>query len=285
MKILEKIKGSNLYHNYRRRFNYLRIRISHIFSDDETITKAKWSNFHSYELNLGNPKTLNEKIQWLKLHDYKPIYTIWADKYAFRQYIKEHFGEEYLIPLIFVTNHPRQINEKNISSFPCVIKGNHNSGDYVLLRTKDDIDSWRHLRRDCATWLKENFYYISQERQYKDIKRKIVVEKMLLNKEGKIPNDYKLHFANGKLIMVYCSIDREGSNYRQIFDHNWKLLNISWGGVKKNYRPIPKPTTFNKMVEIGKHFAKQVCYVRVDFYDVDGKLYCGEVTLYCEFLK
>ena len=139
------------------------------------------------------------------------------------------------------------------------------------------------VRRKCKLWLKRNYYLLSQEWQYKNIDRCIVVEKMLLNKDGKIPNDYKLHFIEGNLVFIYCSIDRQGNNYRQIYDTNWNLLPFTWDGNGKSHNAhlkIEKPASFKDMVRIGSSIAKGMHYVRVDFYDVDGKLYCGEVTLH-----
>lgn len=251
-------------------------------NDDATNIKLKWKKEFNKELDLSNPQTLNEKIQWLKLNDRKDIYTIWADKYACREYIKEHFGEEYLIPLLLVTDNAKDINKNNIKEFPCVVKPNNSSGRYQFIKDPNKIN-WRLLRLKCKQWLKVDYYRLSQEWQYKNMKPYIVVEKMLLNKNGHIPNDYKLHFIEGKLAFIYCSIDREGANYRQIYSPEWKLLDFTWdasGLPLSNKTKIAKPNTFDKMFEIGSAIAKDMHYVRVDFYDVDGKLYCGEITLH-----
>lgn len=250
-------------------------------TDRENIEK-RWEKEFGKKIDLDNPKTLNEKIQWLKLNDRKDTYTIWADKYGCREYIKEHFGEEYLVPLLFVTNNPKNINTKNIKEFPCVIKPNNSSGRYEFVKNPKKTN-WRLLRYRCKQWLEVDYYQLSQEWQYKNIDRKIIVEKMLLTKQGHIPNDYKLHFIEGNLAFVYCSIDREGANYRQIYSPDWKLLDFTWdstGLPLSNKTEINKPASFDKMLEIGKEIAKDMHYVRVDFFDVDGKLYCGEITLH-----
>ena len=184
--------------------------------------------------------------------------------------------------MLFVTDKASDINKETINDFPCVIKANHTSADYVLARTNSSI-KWSRFKLQCKRWLKCNYYHISQEWQYSTMKRLIVVERMLLTKEGKIPNDYKLHFIEGKLVFIYCSIDREGDNYRQIYDPEWNLLNFTWDGNGKppvKNKPIQKPLSFDKMHEFGKVIAKGMHYIRVDFYDVDGKLYFGEITLY-----
>lgn len=267
-----------VFQDLKRHRRYKRIRKA----GDAEIIKQNFRFFFNREIDLDNPQTLNEKIQWLKLNDRKDIYTVWADKYGSRKYIAEQFGEEYLVPLLFKTNRVRKINKRNINEFPCVVKSNHSSGDVHLYHSPDQVD-WKQLRKDCRNSLKTDYYLESQEWQYKNIKRYIIVEKMLLDKNGSIPNDYKLHFIEGKLAFVYCSIDREKSNYRQIYDPDWNVLPFRWDGKNEkqtNFNPIPKPVTFDKMLEIGMHFAKQMHYVRVDFYEVDGKLYCGEITLH-----
>ena len=145
-----------------------------------------------------------------------------------------------------------------------------------------DIEKVRFM---CRCWLGTNFYLQTQEWQYKDTERTIVIEKLLTGSNGHIPNDYKLHFINGELAFIYCSVDREGSNKRNIYDANWKPLNFFWvEGCKdvSNLRgeEITPPESLPKMIEIGKNIAEMFDYVRVDFYDIEGKLYFGEVTFH-----
>ena len=250
---------------------------------EKFIISKKFKMAHGYDLNLDNLQTLNEKIQWLKLHDRKDIYTIMADKYEVRNYLADKFGKEYLIPLIFHTDNWREITPDNIKEYPCIVKANHTSGDYVILRDPNSIN-WDELRRTCKFWLKKDYYVESQEWQYKNIHRQIVVEKLLQTEQGKIPNDYKLHYINGELQFVYCSIDREGVDKRNIYDKDWNPLPFSWvsKATSENVRgeEIEAPKTFDLMKRIGDEVASDMKYVRVDFYDVDGKLYFGEITLY-----
>jgi len=106
-----------------------------------------------------------------------------------------------------------------------------------------------------------------------------------MDKKGKLPNDYKLNYFNGKLEFVYCSVDREGGNHRNIYTPDWKPLPFSWVNAEDHRSDligpiIKKPASFDRMVEIGNEIAKKFDLVRVDFYDVDGKLYYGEITLH-----
>lgn len=246
--------------------------------------KRNFKRIFGYDLDLRDPQTLNEKIQWLKLYDRKKFYTLCADKYKVRKYIEEKFGNEGLIPLVFNTTNWREIKPENFPEYPCIVKANHGSGMHFIVRDKNKVD-WEKLREKCRFWLNKNYYYRTGEWQYKNIKPRIIVEKLLLDKKGKIPNDYKLNYFNGKLEFIYCSIDREGDNYRNIYDSRWKPLPFSWV-EKEKHKPglvgpnIKKPKTFNKMVKIGNEISKNFPLVRLDFYDLDGKLYHGEITLH-----
>ena len=252
---------------------------------DKYITRLHFKRVFGKNLNLINPQTLNEKIQWLKLNSHKDFHTILADKYRARKWLSDKFGEEYLVPLLFQTENWKDIGPEIIpDNTPCIVKSNGGSGDYYIIKDKTKVN-WPELKNKCRIWLANNYYYITQEWQYKNIKKCIIVEKLLQTSDNHIPNDYKLHFINGKLEFIYCSIDRETNNKRNIYDVNWKPLNFTWVEKSKdvsNLRgpEIQPPTTLNTMIEIGSEIAKLFPYVRVDFYDVDGKLYYGEVTLY-----
>lgn len=250
---------------------------------DKYLIEYRFKTIFERKLDWSNLKTLNEKIQWLKLYDRTDFYTICADKYAVRDFLKAEFGEDSLIPLLFASDNWREINGKNIQKYPCIIKANHTSGDFIILR--DDKVNWKEIQLQCRSWLDKNYYTISQEWQYKNIKRKIVVEELLQTKDKRIPNDYKLHYINGVLQFVYVSVDREGKNKRNIYDPEWHPLYFSWVAKSANItnvrgEEITAPATFEKMKEIGRRIASYFKYVRVDFYDVDGVLYFGEITLH-----
>ena len=246
-------------------------------------TKRKYKKIFGRDIDLNNPKTLNEKMQWLKLNIRENFHTIVADKFAVREFWKQ-YGEEGLIPLFYMTYNWRDIKPENIPDVACVIKCNSGSGRYKIVRDKNEID-FKELRRQCRRWLSDNYYYSSQEWQYKNIKPCIIVEKLLLDKNGQIPNDYKLHYINGELQFIYCSVDREGENYRCIYSPEWKRMDMEWvaeddhkGGLYG--KDIMPPKTLDKMKRISSQVAKKFKYVRVDFYDVDGQLYYGEITLH-----
>lgn len=250
---------------------------------DAFVTRRKFKKVFGRELDLENPRTLNEKIQWLKLNVHENYHTTCADKLAAREVWKP-YGEDGLVPLLFTTDDWCEVTLEHLPDVPCIVKCNSGSGQYEMVRDKKKVNI-RDLQGKCKRWMMCNYYYRSQEWQYKNIRPCIMIEQLLLDRNGHIPNDYKLHFINGELEFVYCSIDREGENYRSIYSPDWKRLNIEWV-APQNHKgthigaDIPCPPTFSRMLSIGKEIAKRFRYVRVDFYDVDGKLYYGEITLH-----
>lgn len=271
--------GGSLYLVFLKSFYFYRR-----LQGDRKVTRNKYKKIYHKEPNLDNPKTLNEKILWLKLYDHRPIHTLCADKYTVREYLKEQFGEDYLIPLFYVTDNWKDLTLDKIPEESCVIKASHSQGDMLIVRDKSQVDI-KKLRYDARCWMMRNLYYETQEWQYKNCKPKIIIEKLLLDKNGYIPNDYKLHFINGKLEFVYCSVGRETINKRNIYDADWNPLYFSWVEPYKdasNIRgeEIPVPASFEEMKRIGSKISEDFSYVRVDFYDVDGKLYFGEITFH-----
>lgn len=245
--------------------------------------KKKYFRVFGREVDLENPKTLTEKIQWLKLNVKEDFHTQCADKYLARNVWKK-YGEDGLIPLLYQTYDYRDITVDVIPDVPCIIKCNTGSATYKIIRSKKDVDI-KKLQYDCRRWMVGNYYYRSQEWQYKNIKPCIIIEKLLLDSQGHIPNDYKLNYINGNLEFIYCSIDREGENYRSIYSPTWERLDFEWVAKQDhkgalNGADIPAPKTLERMIEIGADIAKKFHYVRVDFYEVDEKLYYGEITLH-----
>jgi len=246
------------------------------------VLRRRFFHAHGYPLDLEHPNTLNEKLQWLKVFGNRDFHARLADKYTVRDFIREKIGKQYLIPLVYESKDYRQLNESILPDYPVIIKTNHDAGHYHIIRDKKTED-WDKIRKDVRWWLSSNYYYADREPQYKYIERRIVIEKLLLTGDGKIPNDYKLNYINGELQFIYVSIDREGMNYRKIYDPEWNPLPFKWVSINKvnKYKDgpeIPPPDSLEEMKKIGSRVAKLYPYVRVDFYDVDGNLFMGEIT-------
>lgn len=251
----------------------------------EYVVKRDFKRHFGYKLNLQNPQTLNEKLNWMKLYDRERWHSFYADKYVARDYFTRTFGEEHVIPLLFETKDVSQLRPENISEFPCIVKANHSCGQWKIIRDPNDVD-WGKLRRDARFWITENWYNCGKEYQYKFIERRIIVEKLLQTKDGKIPNDYKLHFINGEIAFIYVSVDREGGNYRCIYDKDWNKLPFVWIESWKykeglNAVDVPRPDSLDEMIRMGTEIAKKFPrYIRVDYYDCDGHIYFGEITFH-----
>jgi len=219
----------------------------------------------------------NEKTQWLKLYERTPLHTLCADKYAVREYIKAVVGEQYLVPLLFYTENVDDLTPENLPDIPFIIKTTHDSSGSVIVTNKKEVD-WQAIRKKMKKKLAFNFYYRSREWQYKHIKPAIVVEKLLEDNHGEVP-EFSMHCFNGKVKLIRVYVDKDGAAI--FYDLDWNVQPTFWLPKKKKpHREIERPKSIDKMIEIAERFASPFSYVRVDFYDIDGKIYCGEITFH-----
>lgn len=247
---------------------------------DDTYLSIKYKVVTGKKLTLKNPKSFNEKIQWLKLHDRKPEYTQMVDKYEMRKYISTIIGEEYLIPLLGVYDSFEEIDFEALPN-QFVLKPNHTSGDVFLCKDKSKIN-YAELKQKVNRWLKENYFWIHREWPYKNIKPRIVCEKFMVDKSGNGLTDYKVMCFNGQIKCTFVCLNRasqSGLNI-DIYDADWNPMPFERPLHPNSGSIISKPKNFDKMLEISKKLSKSMAFVRVDFYEVNGKLYIGELTLY-----
>lgn len=225
-------------------------------------------------LNLKNPKTFNEKLQWLKLYDRNPKYTTNVDKYKVREYISDKIGDEYLIPLIGVWNNPDDIDFDTLPK-KFVLKCNHNSGKgLIICKDKSNLNLDK-TKKELKNALKEDYYMRSREWPYKNVPRKIICEEYL----GENPNDYKFFCFNGKVEYILVCSDRFDSIKETFFDRNWNVAPFKRPNIEIDDK-IKKPINFNKMIELSEFLSKDIPFLRVDFYEVDNEIYFGELTFY-----
>ncbi|WP_196782913.1 ATP-grasp fold amidoligase family protein [Malaciobacter mytili] len=229
-----------------------------------------------YNLNLKNPKSFNEKLQWLKINDRTKLHTKCADKYLVREYIEEKIGKEYLIPLIFVTDKIEDISIEKLPDFPVIIKPNHSRGAYII---KDKFKSnLKSIQKKLKDELKVNFYYRTREWQYKHIKPLIIVEKLLLDENNQIPSDYKFLCMNGKVQLIQVDVDRFDKHEKTLYNKNWERQDFEFNFPKG--KDIKKPKLLEKMIEISEILSKDFIFVRVDLYTLQDKIYFGELTFH-----
>lgn len=254
-------------------YHYMKFRYRNLFSRETYIRKIFKKNL-GYEIDFSkSPKTFNEKIQFRKLYDNNPLYSICADKYRVREYVKQKIGEEYLIPLYLVTD---KLTMEQWQQLPdsFVAKANHNSGPVQIVKDKNQVIP-KNIITELNNQLKIDYGVLSLESFYSDIPRKIIVEKYL---KADI-EDYKIHcFGNEKMFIDVCTRET-GKTESVLYDKNWKNLGVTAGNLSR--KKFPKPKNFDKMLEIAKKLSEDFDYVRVDLYNVDGKIYFGELT-FCE---
>lgn len=231
-------------------------------------------------LNLKNPTTFNEKINWLKIYDRRPIMTELADKYAVRAYVKEKLGEEYLIPLLWSGKDPERIPFDELpNSF--VIKTNHASGTNIIVKNKEDINKEDAINQ-LKKWLSINYYYPKREWAYKDIDRKIVIEEFLVQDDEKELRDYRFFCFNGKpkFVAVDFNITDKTKTRRNLYDLNWNTLDSEIEYPKELKLKIEKPEKFEEMIKLSEILAEGFAHSRIDFYYIDKKILLGEITFY-----
>jgi hypothetical protein len=248
--------------------------------NDKTFLKINywWNTLEN--LDLDNPKTYTQKLQWLKVHWRDDRTTQGADKYLVRDYVIEVLGEEQgnkiLNPLYGVYDDPDKIN---LSVLPqsFVLKANHGSGWNILVKDKNSLD-WEKCKKMMRKWLKINYYYYGREYQYKNMVPKIICEKFLENSDGSEVYDYKFMCFNGEPTMLWVDYDRNTNHVRNYFDIDGNPYDYV-SDVPANYNiPFVKPKNYEEMVEIARKLAKDFPHVRIDLYNLDGEIIFGEMT-------
>lgn len=230
-------------------------------------------------LNLKKPQNINEKLQYLKLNTYyeNPVITQCADKYSVREYLDKK-GYAYLLPKLLGGYLCAEDIRKDWSGFPnqFVVKCNHGCGYNILVTNKEETDLNQVLKQ-LNTWMREDFWKIYCEPQYKDIKRHIIVEVFL----GEDIQTYKFYCFNGRPMVLYISANGENGEkdlYLDYYDMEWNWLPISLDGHEHAKLKVNKPKHFDKMVKLAEELSSDFPFVRVDLYNVDGVIYFSELT-------
>jgi hypothetical protein len=234
--------------------------------------------------NLRQPATLNEKLHWKKLHDYRPFHTTISDKYAVREWVAGRIGESYLIPLIAVLERVEDLDWTRLPD-SCIIKATHASGQNVMVRGKHLLQETQ-VRNQLRRWMRQNHYYLSKEPQYRNITPRLIVEQLLTDPEGQIPMDFKFHCFHGRVETIQVDIDRFGDHRRNFYDANWKLLPFTWSAWGKNGphwpngRAVERPARLEEMIGVAQALAQEFDYIRVDLFNCRERVYFGELTLH-----
>mgnify|MGYP002625637669 CR=1 FL=1 len=232
-----------------------------------------------YWLDWKHPKTFNEKLQWLKLYDRHEEYSRLVDKYAVKEYVADLIGGNYIIPTLGVWDN---FDDIDFSQLPnqFVLKCTNDRGGVIICNDKSKLDI-KVVREKLNRNLRKNFFYSSREYPYKQVKPRIIAEKYMDAGGGELP-DYKLFCFNGKMKFLFVATDRnrkdEDTKF-DFFDENYNHLRIRNGHPNANITPS-KPKSFELMKMLAERLSQNIPQVRVDFYDVNGKVYFGEMTFF-----
>lgn len=249
-----------------------------LIKDDKKYIQYIWKHRMNYPLNLETPKTYNEKLQWMKLYDRRPVYTTMVDKFAVKEYVAKNIGEEYIIPTIGVWDKTEEIDWDSLPN-QFVLKCTHDSGGLVICKDKGHLDinvATAKLNKS----LKRDFYMAAREWPYKNVPRRIIAEQYKEDEFGEL-RDYKFFCFNGEVKALFIATDRQSRKepYFDFFDADFNHLDMRHG--HPNAPKLPqKPKSFEKMKFLAAKLSEGMPEARIDFYDVNGHAYFGEITLF-----
>ncbi len=231
-------------------------------------------------MSFRNPETFNEKLQWLKLYNRRPEYTMMVDKYLVRDYIAKEIGEEYLIPLLGVWDNPDDIDFDALPN-QFVLKCNHNSGTGMCICKDKSKLNVEQVLSELHKGYKEDYYVMNREWPYKNVPRKIIAEKYMVDKGTAELRDYKFFCFGGVCKCMKVDFDRFVEHRANYYNPQGNLLDLGETICPPDkQKNIVLPTNMDKMIVLAEKLSQGIPFLRVDFYDVNGQIYFGELTFY-----
>lgn len=264
---MKRLFGKNLISGFYRSLGFL---------SDEKYIRFIYRLRMGKKLNLDNPRTFTEKLQWLKLNDHNPLYTTIADKLAMREYVEKKVGPGHSVPILGTW---KSFSDIDFDKLPdrFVLKTTHDSGSFVICNDKATFDKAK-AKKILSKSLKRNYYKTTREWQYKDIEPRIIAEEYLNDGKSHL-TDYKFFCFNGKPVFMYCEEEASEHLTQAIADMQYNLMPFSMEDDKADCLP-PKPEQFNSMEMIAQSLSEGFPFIRVDMYCIKDKVYVGELTLY-----
>jgi hypothetical protein len=259
-----------------RLFNIL-LKTSRWFPYDVLYIKLFYRLGMKQKLNFENPSTYTQKIQWLKLHNTDAQFSMLVDKYAVKNYIKQIIGEQYVIPLLGVWNNYDEI-DFNALPDQFVLKTNHDSGTVIVCTDKSKLNH-DSARKKLNKALSVNYFYKSREYPYKNIKPRIIAEEYIHDSDQGELTDYKIFCFHGEPYYLQITSNNGVHKYMNYFDTKFQPIHLSTG-LPVNPHGIEEPENIDKMLEIARLLSKNIIHVRVDMYNIGGKIYFGEYTFH-----
>lgn len=234
------------------------------------------------KLNLQNPVSFNEKLQWLKLYDRRPEYTLMVDKNEVKKYVSDMIGEQYIIPTIGVYNSFDEIDfDKLPNSF--VMKCTHDSGGLVIVKDKKKLRI-EEAKKKIDRCLKVNYFYAGREWAYKNVNPRIIIEKYMEDTSGENGEeglfDYKIFSFNGSPKVIQVDFNRFTDHKRNLYTTDWRYINAAIEYPADPNYVIKRPRVLNEMLSLASKLSEGIPFVRVDFYCIYDRIYFGELTLY-----
>ena len=237
--------------------------------------------YHMKKLpNIQEPKTYNEKLQWLKLYDRNPLYTRLVDKITVKDYVADAIGKEYIIPTLKIWNNSDEIDFTNLPD-KFVIKCNHDSQSVFICKDKAKVNI-KQVKDFFGDKLKNNAYWYGREWPYKNVVPRILAEKYMEDSSGCGElTDYKVLCFNGHPKLIEIHMGRFGKNHTQdIYDENWNKTEINQPGSPISNIVLDKPVFFDEMMDLSRKLSAGIPHVRVDWYYTNERLYFGELTFF-----
>lgn len=257
-----------------------------LISNDEYYHRLIYFLKFKKKLNIKNPKTTNDKLFKLMLTQDNYKLSRLADKFLVRDYVKSMIGEKHLIPLIDSAKDEKCISKNLLNHRPFIIKTNHLSGPPIKIVTENEDFNIDDTKKKFRRALNKNHYNRSREPHYKNIKPRIIIEKLLIDDKGKIPMDFKFHVFNGKVKFIQVDIDRFSNHTRNFFSTNWELLPFQWSPIverklyKNSYEEVSPPKNLEMGIKLSEKLSSNMPYCRVDLYNIKGHYFFGEITFY-----
>lgn len=245
---------------------------------DEKFLKKKYYLQTGKKLDMDHPQSFNEKLQWLKLHDRKPIYTVMVDKYAAKGYVSKRIGEDYIIPTLGVWERFEDIDFGQLPS-QFALKCTHDSGGVIICQDKALFD-FQKARKQLGRSLKRNYFYEGREWPYKNVQPRIIAEKYLMDESGTELKDYKIFCFHGEPKLIQVDFGRFHVHKRNLYTTDWKYIDASINFPNDPNTQILRPEKLDKMLEIAGMLSEGIPHVRVDLYSIGRKIFFGELTMY-----
>lgn len=260
---------------------------------DRPYLKYQYHFIFGKNLDLKHPKTFNEKLQWLKLYDRNPLYSILVDKYKVKNWVENIIGNQYIIPTLAVYENVEQINLNELPD-QFVLKCTHDSGSIVICKDKKEFDL-EGAKRVLEKSLKENFYSKHREWPYRDVPRRVIAELYLADCQQEIQTDsschsrilmdYRFYCFNGDPTVIYAYTNYLQEDGSKPVPSNCEYMDLSWNPLLFHQHSlprgnVPKPESLEKMISLARTLSKGIPFVRVDFYSNGDRIYFGEMTFF-----